>query len=165
MGKSIVNEKEKYTKCIKFAKALKSRGYKMRIGLDKDNYLKLGIFPADKRLSFVEDYVKIGYYPIMEDGYLMGWKFGIFSKMDKETFISLSPKELNAVVTARNDLLYFSDLLNSVGFSDKDAWNSKRWYMYSDSFVGCMFVASLITRASILRDVYRPGENPKVKVV
>ena len=82
MGNSVIMDK--YTK---LAEALKSRGYKMRVGKDsscKTSILKVSIFPVRENYSFVQDYVYINCYPIMdEDGFILpNLEFCVRSSMD-----------------------------------------------------------------------------------
>ena len=150
-------------KYIKFANALKSRGYKMRLGLDEtSSALKVSIFPVRETYSFVQNYVYVGCYPEMDaEGFILpDIKFKVFSKVDKDTFLSLSDRELNAVVTTRNDLIYFCKLLNELGVSfDKDFMPFGSWWLNPNSFILCMYSASVQTGAVVLRDFPFPFEE------
>ena len=162
MGNSVIMDK--YTK---LAEALKSRGYKMRVGKDSScttSILKVSIFPVRENYSFVQDYVYINCYPIMdEEGFILpNLEFCVCSSMDKETFLSLSDRELNAVVTTRNDLIYFCKLLNELGVNfDDDFTNSDNWWRNSNSFVNRMCAAAFRTGAVVLRDFPLPNEEIK----
>lgn len=104
----------------KVLSALKKRGYMMVFDKDTEtNLLTLSVVSKCKGTGFVHKYVWLS-WDINADDEI---EFCVDSTMNSDIFCSLSIADLNAITKARNDLLYFCDLLNDLHIAFLDMQN------------------------------------------